>query len=443
MGDNTSPILLTDVPQPIATFNKPFELSELVGNLDAIFYMLGYDVFAVNCIEISDGSSNKYVLGQSAETYFAELSLEGSSLFAKANGTGTYLFDIDFKHQNRKFFEQTNGTYAVALPWLGLDADSKVLFSIIGETSKTLRIHYVADDNRAWGYAGGGIREISWFNQLLTYDNIVSMVSLVRQLVNLEYSPEAAGGITVTASAIVPTEVDGDWNLFTDGSPFIPLRIVSRFPANTYPASGYGEKLAELNREASYTELFNCLKVVAKRGQAPVETLDTWQLYSTFMVSTVDNRIAVKLVTLENHHYITSNYNGDSFDIYDIDLDNQFRRSLPTSDFKYNVQIPQLLANPSAGQGFGILHEAEVPENFAIFADNNNPLIVNGDTLQNQEGAWANSLTWANVQSLLQAIIAMEFEGFDVEPPLVSAVEYREALATGFTVTPLIPQTLS
>lgn len=219
MGDSTSPILLTDVPQPIATFNRPFELSELVGNLDAIFFITGVATYSVNCIEISEESSTKYVLGQSAETYFAELSVEGSSLYAKANGLGTYLVDLDFDHQ--------------------------------------------------------------------------------------------------------------------------------------------------------------------------------------------------------------------------------FRRSLPASGFKYNVQNPQLLGNPSAGQGIGIQHNVESPNNFNIFANGGTPLIVNGDTLQNEMGAWANNMQFSEVQSLLRAIIKMEFEGFDSVTPYIAIMGYNESYASGFTVTPLIPQTLS
>lgn len=445
MGDNNSPILLTDVPQPIATFNKPFELSELVGNLDAIFYIKGVATYSVNCIEISEESSTKYVLGQSAETYFAELSVEGSSLYAKANGLDTYLFDLDFKHQSRKFFELTSGTYAVTLPWLGLDAESKVLVSVSGESSgRTVTIHYVDNDYRAWGYAGGGIREISWFNELLTDTNIINMVTLVDKLINLEYSVAAAGGVDVVSLNTQPTEVTGNWNLFTDGSPFIPLRIISRFPngspvlKNDYVSQPV--KICSFNRAPAGVEIELIDIVIRDDDNIQVAIGSYWKESNKIIFESKTYEIAAQIIGYDM--YIA--YDADAADIYDIDYDHQFRRSVPTGFVKMNVQIPQLLNNPSAGQGIGIMHDTEGQTNFGVCtAQDNSPYIVEGNTWTSEKGGWANSLTWANVQSLLQGIIAMEFEGFDVEPPLIDPVEYREALATGFTVTPLIPQTLS
>lgn len=454
MGDNNSPILLTDVPQPIATFNKPFELSELVGNLDAIFYIKGVATYSVNCIEISEESSTKYVLGQSAETYFAELSVEGSSLYAKANGLDTYLFDLDFKHQSRKFFELTSGTYAVTLPWLGLDAESKVLVSVSGESSgKTVTIHYVDNDYRAWGQAGGSIREISWFNQLLTSANITNIVTLVDKLINLEYSPEAAGGFTVTSASTQPTTVTGDWNLFTDGSAFIPLRIVSRFP-NGSPIIKGGEQnvvLCSFNRKVGMDELHNVLEavVIVKTDATIIDNAIAKVGYGQYGRSLSLNynqgrSTIADLIVEDNVVKIRALYANESF-IYDIDFDHQFRRSVPTGVTKMNVQIPQLLGNPSTGQGIAIVTDSESPDQLYVIAnrDNKRPYICQGDTVLNQLGEWGDNNNFDNVSRLLQAIVAMEFTGYDEIPINIHDSAYNESTASGYVVTPIIPQTLS
>lgn len=443
MGDNTSPILLTDVPQPIATFNRPFELSELVGNLDGVMYLYSDEAVNVTCVsDVEEGETKYFLAYDNGDAHIGVLTVEGTTLLCSEKGNENYLFDLDFKHQNRKFFEQSNGTYAVALPWLGLDGDSKVLVSVSGESSgKEVTIHYVDNDYRAWGYAGEAIREISWFNQLLTSDNIINIVTLVDQLINLEYSPEAAGGITVTSASTQPTTVAGDWNLFTDGTAYIPLRIVSRFP-NGCPilaqTIGQTTPVCTFNREPKPLELEK-LVIYTGIGEGMLEYASVLGQVAYFDGQSVEVAMRINGSTVS-----IDTADGDAVDIYDIDFDHQFRRSLPDGFVKMNVQIPQLLDNPSAGQGIGIMHDTGDQPKFGVCtAQDNAPYIIEGNTWTSEKGGWANSLSWANVQSLLQAIIAMEFEGFDVEPPFVDPVDYREALASGFVVTPLIPQTLS
>ena len=446
MGDNTSPILLTDVPQPIATFNKPFALSELVGNIDGVIYLYSGEAVNVTCVsDVEEGETKYFLAYDNGEAHIGELSVEGTTLLCSEKGNENYLFDLDFKHQNRKFFQQSPGTYAVAFPWLGLDADSKVLVTIADEGSnKSVAIHYVDNDYRAWGYAGGAIREISWFNEGLTSSNIASIVALVEKLINLEYSPKAAGGIAVVSVNTQPSTVTSDWNLFADGSPFIPLHIVSRFPNGSPIIPGdYMEQekiICSFNRTLVGNEL-EPLEILSLGGDGS-SILKYEGVTSEGLVEFGDDNIDFVVRIVNNSLYAT--HQGDYATIYDIDFDHQFRRSLPDSFIKMNVQVPQLLYNPSAGQGIGIMHDAEGQPNFGVCAaQDNNPYIVEGNTWSSEKSAWANSLTWANVQSLLQAIIAMEFEGFDVEPPFIDPVDYREALASGWVVTPLIPQSLS
>lgn len=445
MGDNTSPILLTDVPQPIATFNKPFELSELVGNLDGVMYLYSGEAVNVTCVsDVEEGETKYFLAYDNGEAHIGELSVEGTTLLCSEKGNENYLFDLDFKHQNRKFFEQANGTYAVALPWLGLDADSKVLVSVSGESSgKTVTLHYVDNDYRAWGYAGGSIREISWFNQLLTSSNIANIVTLVDRLINLEYSPEAAGGITVTSANTRPSTVTDDWNLFTDGSTFIPLLIVSRFP-NGSPlktASQQEKIICSFNRKPSGIELEN-LEILHFHGSGP-----SILRYNGFtgddLVIFADDNIDLAIRIVNNSLYVTTEADGAT--IYDIDFDHQFQRSIPTGVTKMNVQLPQLLGNPSTNQGVAIVTDSESSDQLYVIANNDNkrPYICQGDTVLNQLGEWANNMSYANISSLLQAIVKMEFTGYDEIPINIHDSAYRESTASGYVVTPLIPQTLS
>ena len=446
MGDNNSPILLTEVPLQIATFNRPFELSELVGNLDGVMYLDSGDAVNVTCVsDVEEGETKYFLAYDNGESHIGELSVDGNTLLCSEKGEVNYLFDLDFKHQNRKFFEQANGTYAVALPWLGVDADSLVLVSISGITSKTLKIHYDANDNSAWGYAEGAIRQIPWFNQELSSANISSMVSLVRQLINLEYSLEAAGGITVTASNIEPTQVDGNWDLFTDGSPFIPLRILSRFPSGSpikkEEYSGQLVKICSFNRPPQGIEIGSISMLAYDSDIFEVTYGTNWQKYNIFELESTTFLIYAQIIG--NDMYLHNG--GDIFDVYDIDYDHQFRRSVPVGVTKMNVQIPQLLGNPSTGQGVAIVTDSESPDQLYVVADNANktPYICQGDTVQNQQGVWANNLTFAKVSALLQAIVAMEFTGYDEIPINVQDSAYKESQASGYVVTPLIPQTLS
>lgn len=446
MGDNTSPILLTNVPKPIATFSRPFELSELVGNLDGVMYLYSGDAVSVTCVsDVEEGETKYFLAYDNGESHIGELTVDGITLLCSEKGEENYLFDLDYKNQNRKFFELTNGTYAVALPWLGLDAESKVLVSVSGESSgKTVTVHYVDNDFRAWGYAGEAIREISWFNELLTSANITNIVNLVNELIKLEYSPEAAGGITVNSANTQPTAVTGDWNLFTNGTPYIPLRIISRFPSGSpVKVDNHQYIVCEFNRSPNVKELFETISAVVTFPDGTAFKVSSGE-YSDTQISLSGEGDAPVMVLDIDGVYLKANEAEDGGFIYDIDYDHQFRRSLPAAFVKMNVQIPQLLYNPSAGQGIGIMHDAEGQPNFGVCtAQDNAPYIIDGNTWSSDKGAWANDLTWANVQSLLQAIIAMEFEGFDVEPPFIDPVDYRESLASGFTVTPLIPQTLS
>lgn len=445
MGDNNSPILLTEVPLQIATFNRPFELSELVGNLDGVMYLYSGDVVNVTCVSDVEESETKYFLAyDNGESHIGELSVDGNTLLCSEKGEENYLFDLDFKHQNRKFFEQANGTYAVALPWLGLDDDSKVLFSVSDSRGKTVTIHYVDNDYRAWGQAGGAIREISWFNELLTSANITNIVSLVNEIIKLEYSLEAAGGITVTASNVEPTQVDGNWNLFTDGSPYVPIRILSRFP-NGSPLSFSDDDLVicTFDRSCTAAELVGKINAVISDTSGNCFNVTAAE-YALYQIQLQAGASPCLVATIQGNKLVTSTDEDPGY-IYDIDIDHQFRRSVPVGVTKMNVQIPQLLGNPSTGQGVAIVTDSESPDQLYVVADNANkrPYICQGDTVQNQQGVWANNLTFANVSALLQAIVAMEFTGYDEIPINVQDSAYKESQASGYVVTPLIPQTLS
>ena len=440
MGDNTSPILLTDVPQPIATFNRPFELSELVGNLDGVMYLYSGEAVNVTCVsDVEEGEPKYFLAYDNGESHIGDLSVDGNTLLCSEKGNENYLFDLDFKHQNRKFWpSQLNEVVGITSPSLLSDPSKYLICKVVQSNSgKQVRLQ-VNNDEPISVDAGGTIAPAYWFDSN-AYGSIDKLVELI---LKLEYDDANAGGIAVATANDSIGGTDGTWNLYTEGSPFIPLRIISRFP-NGSPiktASQQEKIICSFNRVPSGIELAN-LEILHFYGDKPrILTYDG--VTSDGLVIFADDNIDLAIRIVNNSLYVTAEADGAT--IYDIDFDHQFRRALPAGFVKMNVQIPQLLDNPSAGQGFGIMHDNAGPQNFGVCtAQDNSPYIVEGNTWTSEKGGWADSMTWAYVQSLLQGIIAMEFEGFDVEPPFIDPVDYREALATGFVVTPLIPQTLS
>lgn len=351
-----------------------------------------------------------------------------------------YIFDFDFDEQHKKTWELNDGQYLLQLPILLGTLDITYYAIISASLSNNSITLCVNSTDGSTGYQPVGadaeledIDVASWFVNMVGTNARDIITSIMENILDMEYGVRP----DVYLDTFEPS-IDGTFNPYTDGGDYTPLRIVSRFP-NGSPISEMTDDFVIFNRSCTVAELDGKLAAICSSGAFINNSVFVYSGSGRDLWLDSNHSIRISL----SGNKLTTSYAGQSFKIYDIDFNHQFRRSLPASDFKYNVQLPQLLDNPSAGQGIGILHEAAVPENFAIFADNDNPLIVSGDTLQNQEGTWANSLSWANVQSLLQKIIAMEFEGFDVEPPLIAAVEYREALASGFAVTSLIPQSLS
>lgn len=456
MGGNNAPILLTDVPQPIATFNKPFELSELVGNLDGVMMLYNGNATSVECVSYEETGQTKYALADTiGQSNIGYLSVDGNTLLCSSGGIGNYLFDIDFKHQNRKFFEKASGTYLLKYPifaaqgssdpaewiypvvnidnYLDADADLGVSFYVVSAQDPEpmcAKADYTDIDAADW-VAG---------------TSATTAISLFEKLVRLEYNlpPQVTVSID-TLVGQVPT-IQGDWNPFTDGSEYVPLVMTSRFPGGSPIILDNTERVvATFNRHPEIYELRDTLNFAIEpkwnTTTAFAEVTDNGFLLKVQGPNTV---IAAIIISGSNMSLIKQ-YSGDVPNVYDIDFDHQFRRSLPTSDFKYNVQLPKLLDNPSTGQGIGIKHVAVNRGEFSVFCQSgtNDPRVIENDTMGLSVENWANSMTWANVQSLLRKIIAMEFEGFDDTQPSITSADYSEQEATGFTVTPLIPKTIS
>lgn len=354
-----------------------------------------------------------------------------------------YIFDFDFDEQHKKTWELNDGQYLLQLPIL-LGTLDKTYYAIINASlSNNFITLCVNSTDGSTGYqpvgADAELEDIdvsSWFvNMVGTYARDV-ITSIMENILDMEYGVRPDVYLDT-----FETSVDGTFNPYTDGGTFIPLRILSRFPSGCpihAQTIGSSTPVCTFNREPNAKEL---KKLVIYTGidEGILEFASVSEQIAYFDGTSVEVAMRINGTTVS-----IDTTEGDAVDIYDIDYDHQFRRALPSGLTKMNVQIPQLLDNPSAGQGFGIIHEEEVPENFGVFAAQDNaPYIVEGNTLSSTKGGWASSLQWAVVQSLLEAIVTMEFEGFDEHQPSVAPTQYREALASGFVVTPLIPQTLS
>lgn len=442
MGDNTSPILLTNVPKPIATFNRPFELSELVSNLDGVMYLYTSEAVNVTCVsDVEEGQTKYFLAYDNGEAHIGELSVDGTTLLCSEKGEENYLFDIDYKHQNRKFWPNPfNEVVGITCPSLLSDPSKYLLCkNVPRDTGWEIRLQ-VNNNQPISVDAGGTIAPASWF----VSGAETGINNLVLLIMKLEYDFDSTGSLYVIRENDPVGSSDGIWNLFTDGAPYIPLRITSRFPNGSPILASQIEtspvKICTFNRTPLKNEIYKIVIIFRLNNEVAEAYGTNWGVDGKF---DLESDLYIITAKIEGTDMYIGNW-SEVVDVYDIDFDNQFRRSLPADFVKMNVQIPQLLNNPSAGQGFGIMHDAGGQPNFGICtAQDNAPYIIEGNTWLSEKGGWTNSLTWANVQSLLQAIIAMEFEGFDVEPPLIDPVDYREALASGWVVTPLIPQSLS
>lgn len=363
-----------------------------------------------------------------------------------------YIFDFDFDEQHKKAWELNDGQYLLQLPIL-LGILDKTYYAIINASSGNNSITLcVNSTDGSTGYQPVGadaeledIDVAAWFVNMVGTTARDLITSIMENILDMEYGVRPG----VYLDTFEPS-IDGTFNPYTDGGDYTPLRIVSRFPnGSPVNVASQNELLCTFNRDFSLMEIGQKIKVVygmaLQYGLGTMNYVDQGGIQQLIFTSGPVSFSFIKGVSSDNQPSLLAFYQHSPFDIYNIDFDNQFRRSIPTGVTKMNVQIPQLLGNPSTSQGIAIVTDSESPDQLYVIANNDNkrPYICQGDTVLNQLGEWGNNLSFDNVSALLQAIVAMEFTGYDEIPINIQDSAYKESSASGYVVTPLIPQTLS
>ena len=217
MSGNNSPILLTNVPQPIATFNRPFQLSELVDNLEGVMFIYGSNVVNVTCVSHEEEGQTVYALTYDNDhVIIAYLTVAGNTLLCTAGSSGSYLFDIDYNEQNKKAWTLNDGQYLLQMPTLVESSDTP-LYAIARLDDGQFVIAINANDEpMATDAELTDIDAASWNADLST----AIVPNLMDLLLHMEYANVSSilhNGII--ARTFGPFAIDGTFNPFTDGEP--------------------------------------------------------------------------------------------------------------------------------------------------------------------------------------------------------------------------------
>lgn len=446
----------------LATFNRDVELEDMLNKLKIVYVHSSQDGMVVSTLSPDSAASwGTTLVFKENGSNLLYLKMSGNKISWVLGGPvqdKMYIFDIDYDEQHKKFFEVNTGNYLLEMPMLLEPGDLGTVYPIVHlenflEENQIIELDfYVNDDNDMLPEAADAeISEIDvndWFNHLSGHSGFITIQSLVDQILRMEYYFPDNIDLTIAGISSLEESIDGGLlNLFTDGSQYTPLVMASRL-SNGAPVEvvTHSTLIATFNRNFSFYELMGKLRVIVKSvAQGEVYQLSDVSVrpeYEDGAITDVNGNIDLGLKIIGNQLYATDDRDGCY--VYDLDFDHQFQRALPSSDFKWNVQVPQLLDNPTAGQGIGIKHLASSQNQLAVFAnDSFVPYICENTTLQNQLGNWADSLSPSNASALLQAIVAMEYEGFDETPVNIQSAAYDAGDANYFEVVPLIPQTLS
>ena len=196
-----------------------------------------------------------------------QLTISGNQLLS--NIEGGYIFDIDFDNQHRKFFEKSSGTYLMQLPNVIEQATPEryavVRVTNVLETSGALSVAILINtNNEPWS----GDAELSDIDVAAFFDDNIDLPSvedIIKAVLKMEYDIPSGVTFNVVTTAEQSVSVDGGlWNLFTDGSVYVPLMLTSRLPDGSPlkvnedsedPAIETPKMVCSFNRPTTYAEL--------------------------------------------------------------------------------------------------------------------------------------------------------------------------------------------
>lgn len=442
---NGSPITGDGSAHVLAEFSRDVTKTDLVDKIDFIFYD-GAEMYAMKSLANAQvESENILVVKDPDSNAKIELTIDGNKLITSEQYG--QIFDIDFDNQHRKFFEQASATYLMQLPNI-IEQVTPERYAVVRvtntlETNGTLSVAIlVSTNNEPWS----GDAELSDIDVAAFFaDNILlsTVSNLVKAILKMEYNIPSGVTFNVVTTVEQSVSVDGGlWNLFTDGSAFVPLVMTSRFPNGApimaddihYP----GVELCSFSRAPRNYELVG-MPIVAVIEE---EEYDYGNMVLTqhegFM--SFDGFEGKKMEAIIQGNVLKVSNGFDAVSVYDVDYNNQHQRllTLPSSETPLMFEC----ANPDVlGVGQGVKLD------LMMFNNLGSPTILvvtNGDTMvkgSNGQVPPQDYTETANCLTIVNLICEMEFSNWDeltfdyeiyTDEPISGTVD----LLTVSTITP-------
>lgn len=351
-----SPISHDSSNHVLASFSHNVTKADLVDKVDVIFYD-GTDVFAMKSLAEAQGEDeNILVVKDPSSNAQIELTIEGNNLIAPI--TYGLLFDVDYNNQHRKFFEKTSGTYLVKLPLFAAQVSSDpagwvypVMYvrNHLDEASVGIDFFVPDDQNLVPMCAKADYSDID-VGEWIADMSASKARELIEKVMRLEYFLPDAVTIDISPNDSQVETIEGDWNLFTDGTEYIPLIMTSRMPGGNPVRFANGQQaqiIASFNRAPQKYELSGKVKAVVI-GPGDMPDFCTIGISGDDLVfSGEDGNVFGAEIQGQN---LLVNGTEDAGVLYDVDYDKQHQRTLtiPHSGdpLMFEIHGPNILEGP-------------------------------------------------------------------------------------------------
>lgn len=410
-----------------ATFNRRFTRDELVGKAKLVLFDGNRADTLVAYIR-PGSAADRIGFRNSAGSLDCKAIIADNQLIFGGTGAGQencYIFDFDFDEQHKKTFNLNNGQYLLQLPNLLLDSGANYPIIDVDNENNAMMILVNTTDS-ATGFAPisadenlSDIDVDSWFTDAVGESNWNRIYRIIESVISMEYDMVNTP-LSIDADSITPSVDGGFFNPYTDGDPFTPLRLISRFGGGRCPITPYDlqqeEKilLATFNRHPGSDELTTGLSllVATADGESVMNPVDAIG-HDTYSVN-VSGDDSIRLVVESTRLYAT---NGNDLGyIFDVDFNSQHLRELSVGPMAED--IPLAISMPA---NLGIVGEDLV---VSFYKSDDDPEVISASIAKNQAGSlmsWDETTEqlsyisllqgWqiSDVVSLLQQLIEFEF----------------------------------
>lgn len=406
-----SPITGDGNAHVLAEFSRDVTKADLIDKVDVVFYD-GPDVFEMKSLAAAQVEDENILVVKHPDTIATiELTIDGNKLITSESSG--FFFDIDFDNQHRKFFEKSSGTYLMQLP--------NVIEQATPERYAVVRVTNVLEINGALSVAilintnnepWSGDAELSDIDVAAFFDDNIDLSSveeIIKAVLKMEYDIPSGVTFNVVTTAEQSVSVDGGlWNLFTDGSAFVPLVMTSRFP-NGAPVKTNGI-LATFNRPPYSYELSGVTKTVCSQP-SPYGAFTGTITFSGGQLVVGGPGGSVNILIENNSIKISEDATNTVF--YDIDFKEQNLRplTLPSSivPLMFECANPDFLDVGEDGLDIFMFNNLGAPSILVVTNDDGTMVKGSNGQLPPQDY----QVNPNSVVDLLNKILEMEFSNYD------------------------------